>query len=183
MPTEARLDETGSGQAPASDGWFVVNVGDTAWESTGDYGARCRFETREFPFEQVGTNIRVLEPGQPNCLYHAESPEEHFLVLHGECLLLVDEEERPLRAWDFVHCPPGTKHVFVGAGDGPCAILMVGARLPDESVVYPVSELARRHGAGVETETSSPTVAYEGRAAPRREWPSGWDELPWARQR
>jgi uncharacterized cupin superfamily protein len=183
MPTEARLEETGAGQAPTTEGWFVVNVGDTAWASSGDYGARCRFETQEIPFEHVGMNIRVLQPGQPNCRYHAESPEEHFLVLHGECLLLVEEEERRLRAWDFVHCPPGTKHVFVGAGDGPCAILMVGARLPEESIVYPVSELALRHGAGVETETNSPSVAYEGRETPRPERPSGWDDLPWARQR
>ena len=184
MPTEARLEETGAGQTPATEGWFVVNVRDTAWESAGDYGARCRFEAREVPFEQVGMNIRVLEPGQPNCLYHAETPEEHFLVLYGECLLLVEEEERLLRAWDFVHCPPGTRHVFVGAGDGPCAVLMVGARLhDDDSVLYPVSEVARRHGAGVETETDSPKVAYEGRETPRRERPSGWGELPWVRQR
>jgi len=152
MADQARLEETGSGQVPTSEGWFVVNVRDTAWESTGDYGARCRFENRdEVPFEHVGMNIRVLQPGQPNCLYHAESPEEHFLVLYGECLLLVEEEERLLRAWDFVHCPPNTRHVFVGAG--------------------------------VETETNSPKIAYEGREDPRLERPSGWGELPWARLR
>jgi len=184
MADQARLEETGSGQVPTSEGWFVVNVRDTAWESTGDYGARCRFENRdEVPFEHVGMNIRVLQPGQPNCLYHAESPEEHFLVLHGECLLLVEEEERLLRAWDFVHCPPNTRHVFVGAGEGPCAILMVGARLPADWVVYPVSVLARRHGAGVETETNSPKIAYEGREDARFERPSGWGDLPWARLR
>ena len=183
MAGEARLEETGSGRTPATEGWFVVNLRDTAWETAGDYGARCRFESRDVPFEHVGMNIRVLQPGQPNCRYHAESPEEHFLVLHGECLLLVEEEERLLRAWDFVHCPPGTKHVFVGAGDGPCAILMVGARLTADWVVYPVSELARRHGAGVDVETNSPPVAYEGREEARRERPPGWDELPWSRAR
>jgi uncharacterized cupin superfamily protein len=183
MPEEARLEETGAGLAPVTRGWFVVNVRDTAWETTGDYGARCRLENRDaVPFEQVGVNIRVLQPGQPNCKYHAESPEEHFLVLAGECLLLVEEEERLLRAWDFVHCPPHTRHVFVGAGDGPCAILMVGDRPPPEEdrVVYPVSELALRHGAGVETETDSPAVAYAGREAERREHPPGWDAMPWA---
>jgi uncharacterized cupin superfamily protein len=180
MPEEARLEDTPSGLAPAGPGWFVVNVRDTAWRTRGDFGAACRFETPDAEFAEIGFNIRVLQPGQPNCLYHAESPEEHFLVLYGECLLLVEEEERRLRAWDFVHCPPNTKHVFVGAGEGPCAILMVGTRDPDEIVVYPVSELARRHGAGVETETDSPAVAYEGRAAPRLERPPGWDELPWA---
>ena len=180
MADGAQLEQTPSGLAPADRGWFVVNVRDTAWTTTGDYGARCRFENRDVPFEQIGMNIRVLQPGQPNCLYHAESPEEHFLVLYGECLLLVEEEERPLRAWDFVHCPPHTRHVFVGAGAGPCAILMVGARDPDDTVLYPVSDLARRHGAGVETETDSPAVAYEGREAQRPERPPGWSELPWS---
>jgi uncharacterized cupin superfamily protein len=180
MAEEARLEQTASGLAPAERGWFVVNVEDTRWETTGDYGARCRFETRELPFEQIGMNIRVLQPGQPNCLYHAESLEEHFLVLSGECLFLVEEEERRLRAWDFVHCPPQTAHVFVGAGEGPCAILMVGARDPNETVVYPVSPVARRHDAGVETATNSPSVAYAGREEPRLERPPGWGDLPWA---
>jgi uncharacterized cupin superfamily protein len=180
MPEEAKLEETGSGVAPATPGWFVVNVRDTWWRTSGDYGAACSFESREVPFDQVGMNIRVLQPGQPNCRYHAESPEEHFLVLHGECLLLVEEEERPLKAWDFVHCPPHTRHVFVGAGDGPCAILMVGARDPDETILYPVSELALRHRAGVEEETPSPAVAYAGREQHRLERPSGWSYLPWA---
>ena len=180
MADEARLEETPSGFAPATPGWFVVNVRDTWWRTSGDYGAACRFEGQGVPFEQIGMNVRVLQPGQPNCLYHAESPEEHFLVLYGDCLLLVEEEERLLHAWDFVHCPPHTRHVFVGAGDGPCAILMVGARLPEDSVVYPVSEVARRHGAGVERETDSPQVAYAGRETPRLERPPGWSDLPWA---
>jgi uncharacterized cupin superfamily protein len=93
-------------------------------------------------------------------MYHAEDGQEDFLVLAGECLLLVEEEERPLRAWDFFHCAPGTRHVFVGAGSGPCLILAVGTRLPESGVVYPVSELARRHGAGVERETRLPREAY-----------------------
>jgi uncharacterized cupin superfamily protein len=53
-----------------------------------------------------------------------------------------------------------TEHVFVGAGSGPCAILMVGVRLADEVLRYPVSELALKHGAGVEDETSSGEEAY-----------------------
>jgi uncharacterized cupin superfamily protein len=93
-------------------------------------------------------------------MYHRENQQEDFLVLYGECLLLVEEQERRLGPWDFVHCPPETNHVFVGAGDGPCAILAVGARLANEEIVYPESELARRHNAGVETETPNPREAY-----------------------
>jgi uncharacterized cupin superfamily protein len=108
-------------------------------------------------------------------MYHSESVQEDFLVLAGECLLVVEDEERRLRAWDFVHCPPGISHIFVGAGDGPCAILMVGARRPGKSLHYPVSEVAARHGASVAEPTSSPDEAY-----------AGWEEmdpeptrLPW----
>jgi uncharacterized cupin superfamily protein len=177
---EARLEEDGSGLVPVSEGWFVVNVRDTRWEDHDTFGAGCVFESREASFTQLGINICVLQPGQPNCRYHRESLQEDFLVLAGECLLLVEEQERRLKAWDFVHCPPGTNHVFVGAGDGPCAILMTGVRSDDEEIVYPVSALALRHGAGVDVETDSPAEAYAefSRAAPGR--PAGWEAMPWA---
>ena len=122
MP-EARLDDAGSGLAPASDGWFVVNVRDAAWltSEVGEgqtSGSACTFESEEFWFRQFGVNLRVLEPGEPNGLYHSENQQEAFLVLSGECRLLVEGEERTLRQWDFVQCPAGTEHIFVGAGDG-----------------------------------------------------------------
>lgn len=182
---EARLADSGSGLQPATDGWFVVNVRDARWATAENAerkppGSDCRFESRELPFPQVGIKIRVLEPGQPNGLYHSENQQEDFLVLAGECRLLVEGEERLLGAWDFVHCPPGTAHIFVGAGDGPCAILMVGARLEDEELHYPVSELAARYGASVEEETTDFADVYPRFAPSRRERPSYWDELPWA---
>ena len=99
-------------------------------------------------------------PGQANCLYHEESNQEDFLVLHGECIAIIEEQERPLRQWDFVHCPPGTRHVFVGAGDGPCAILMIGARDPDDRIEYPVSEVAARHNASAAETTNTGREAY-----------------------
>ena len=159
--------------------WFTVNVRDAPWRSHDAFGSSCRFESPEAPFPQLGINLRVLQPGQPNCLYHSESLQEDFLVLHGECLLLVEEEERLLGPWDFVHCPPGSEHVFVGAGDGPCVILMVGARDPDERLLYPVSELAGRYGASAKTETTSPEEAYAPYPPPREERPRNWDKLPW----
>ena len=145
------------GSAPTSEGWFVLNAADAQW-MTGVFGSYTRFEGQaRFPL--VGINIGVLEPGQPSCYYHAEDEQENFLVLSGSCLLLVEGQERRLKQWDFVHCPAWTEHVFVGAGDGPCAVLMVGAR-PDTEVIYPVAEVARRYGAGVERETPSPDEAY-----------------------
>jgi uncharacterized cupin superfamily protein len=159
---EAPLDDSGSGLAPTGPGWFVVNVGDAMWLTTegGEKkrsGSECSFETPMAEFEQLGVRIHVLPPGEPNGCYHAENQQEDFLVLSGECTLLVDGEERTLRAWDFFHAPAGTEHIFVGAGDEPCAILMVGARMGDWTVRYPVSELAARHGASVERETSERT--------------------------
>ena len=168
------------GQRVAEAGWFVVNVRDTAWQRHEVFGAGCGFESREAPFRQLGINISVVQPGEPLCLYHRESNQEDFLVLFGECRLLVEGEERPLHAWDFFHCPPGMDHVFVGAGDGPCAILAVGARSEDEEIVYPVSELAARYGASVEVETPSPKEAYARYERPVDGRPDDWDSLPWA---
>ena len=175
---EAPLTDAGSGLVPAGEGWFVVNVGDAEWWTSKTFGSGCTFDTREFPFRQLGINISVMLPGEPNCLYHSESQQEAFLVLSGECKLLVEGEERPLEAWDFVHCPAGTEHVFVGAGEGPCVILMVGAHLGPE-VRYPVSELAARYGASVEKETSDPDEAHATAERFRRERPPYWSRLPW----
>ena len=163
-----------------SHGWFVTNVRDARWVRSDKFGAAALFDVQDARFEELGINIRVLEPGQPASLYHAESAQEDFLVLRGECVLVVEGEERRLRAWDFVHCPPLTKHVFVGAGEEPCLILMVGARNPGLDIVYPVEEAALRHGAGVEKETRSGPEAYAPYGPPQPGKPDGWDALPWA---
>jgi uncharacterized cupin superfamily protein len=191
MVEEAHLEELDSGLAPLTDGWFVVNVRDAAWLTNDAFGARCVFEgdkpvLRKRPdlavhrFADVGFTLQVIEPGQPSGLYHAESNQEDFLVLAGECILLVEGEERPLKAWDFVHCPPATAHAFVGAGDGPCVIFMTGGRTREKKIVYPHAELARSHGAGVETETDSPSVAYAAFPHWAPERPDSWKALPWA---
>jgi quercetin dioxygenase-like cupin family protein len=188
---QARLEEVGSGLAPVSPGWFVVNVRDAAWLRNELFGGRCVFESNgrvlrdrpELPqqrFGRLGVTLAVLMPGRPSGLYHAESAQEDFLVAAGECSVLVEGEERAIRQWDFVHCPPGTAHVFVGAGPGPCVLLMLGARPAGKTIVYPVSELAREHGAGVGSPTDSPAEAY----APFPHWlpgrPDREPELPWS---
>lgn len=161
--------------------WFVKNVRDAFWVDHDKFGASGHFEPAPGAFEQLGINIRVLEPGQPNCLYHRENLQEDFLVLAGEPLLLVDGEERPLKAWDFVHMPPDVDHVFVGAGDGPSVILMAGARSPDEKLFYPRAEVAVKHGAAAEKDTPEPDQAYAPFGERRMgERPGSWDSLPWA---
>jgi uncharacterized cupin superfamily protein len=191
MPSEAHLEEVGSGLAPVAEGWFVVNVADTAWlANEGRFGPGAVFEAdqrvlRERPdvdpqrFEQIGYTISVVQPGQPSGLYHAESNQEDFLVLAGECLALIEGEERALRQGDFVHCPPGTAHCFVGAGSAPCVILMVGARTTAKEITFPVWDVARGHGAGVDKDTNSPAEAH----APLPHWMPKrpeFDGVPWA---
>jgi len=180
MVEKARLEETEGGRAPATEGWFVVNVRDGRWVTNDVLGDAFVLEGDNVSFPQVGYTIGVLQPGQSGGRYHRETAQEDFLFLAGECLLLIEGQERPLKTWDFVHCPPGTDHAFVGAGDGLCVIFMTGARSENKGIVYPHSELAIRHGAGVERETSSAREAY----APFPKWkdgrPKAWDGLPWA---
>jgi uncharacterized cupin superfamily protein len=184
MAKEARRQELDSGLAPVTDGWFVVNVRNAAWETNDHLGAMCAFEGESAPFADLGINLRLLRPGGRG-LYHAESTQEDFLVLAGRCLLLVEGEERPLKAWDFVHCPPGTEHAFVATADSPCILIMAGAprsAAAGTTFVYRRSELALRHGVGVETETRSPREAQSQLGIPpwRYGQPDDWNAMPWA---
>jgi uncharacterized cupin superfamily protein len=179
MP-EAELRDTGGGLAPEGEGWFVVNARDAWWGTKEGLGVACMFEHWEAPFPQLGIRLVVLEPGQPNAVYHSESQQEAFLVLSGECRLIVEGEERLLRPWDFFHCPAGTAHIFVGAGDGPSVILMAGARTEEEQLLYPISDLAAQYGASVEEETIDPDQAYARFGPPKLERPPSWARLPWA---
>jgi quercetin dioxygenase-like cupin family protein len=180
MVPEARLEPQQAGLTPMTEGWFVVNIAAAPWMTNDRFGAACFFEGDDVQFPDVGFTLVVLRPGQVT-MYHREANQEDFLILAGECLLLVEGEERALRAWDFVHCPAGTEHGFVATGEDPCVIFMTGARKgwPAKGIVYPRSELAIRHGAGVETETTSPPKAY----AEFPKWqpgpPETWDGLPW----
>jgi len=159
MVQQAKLEKREFGMAPAGDGWFVVHAQDATWMASDGHGTKCDFEGGTKFFSQLGINIRIVEPGQPASLYHRESAQEDFFVLSGECIVIIEEQEIRLGPGHFVHCPPETNHVFVGAGKGPCAILCVGAR-PVEKINYPVSETARRHGASVKTETPDVKTAY-----------------------
>jgi len=141
-------------------GWFVVNVKDARWSRNGEFGSICRLEKAGDPFPQVGINIFVLEPGKPNCRYHREEAQEDLLVLSGRCRLLVNDEERMLETWDFVHFPAGVTHVVVGIDGPPCAVLFVGHREVPEELFYPESALARRYGAESPQATPDPAIAY-----------------------
>jgi uncharacterized cupin superfamily protein len=171
---EARIEETEAGKVPADNGWFVLNASEIAWGAVPGGGTWCSFESDAPPRNAIGIGIHVLGPGETPGFYHSESDQEGFLVLSGECLLIVEGEERRMGPWDYFHCPPGTEHITVGAGDGPCAILMVGTRSPDRAIHYPADPVAARHGAAVETPTDSPREAYANRPPlerARSPWP------------
>lgn len=157
---EAPLERNEAGLYPAGEGWFVLNVHDARWFESEDFGRYAAFESEKVRFAELGIGVGILLPGQPNAMYHAEDAQEDFLVLSGECLLIVEGEERHLKAWDFVHCPPMTEHIFVGAGNTPCVVVAVGARRKGRRIVFPVNETALAHGAGVDKETSDPSEAY-----------------------
>jgi uncharacterized cupin superfamily protein len=171
---EAELKQTDTGLVPEGDGWFVLNARDAAWWKSDDLGQATTFEG-EPRFSELGFHVEVLQPGQPNCMYHGESRQEGFLVLSGECIAIVEGEERGLKAWDFVHCPPWAEHVFVGAGERPCVIVMVGRRGSGGAIVYPVNEVAARYGASAEAETNEPQKAYARFERPSRtRYEEGW---------
>jgi uncharacterized cupin superfamily protein len=182
MVPEAPITETGTGLAPTGDGWYVVNMRDAEWRHAAGRGAVCvvadDFEGWRRGSAQLGVNPFLLAPGEPMAMYHWEADQEDFLVVAGEAVLVVEGEERPLRAWDFVHCPPNTKRVIVGAGTGPCLVIAVGARAHDgqpDSLGFTVDEVAARHGASVAEDTLDGSVAYA--SVPSREpsaFRDGW---------
>jgi uncharacterized cupin superfamily protein len=178
---ESKPAQTEHGLVPEGDGWFVLGLRDAVWRHADGRGAVCLalddFENARRS-DQLGFNPFVLEPGEPMAMYHWETDQEAFLVLSGEATLIVEGEERPLRAWDFVHCPPKTKHVIVGAGDAPCVVIAVGAREhsdEDDSLGFTVDDAAGRHGASVEADTMDGGAAYA--TVPSRErtaYRDGW---------
>jgi uncharacterized cupin superfamily protein len=163
---ESRLEATEHGLVPKGEGWFVLNAREARWLHTPGRSAICPFEglaESEQDFHQLGINLSVLRPGESMGLYHWEADQEDFLVLAGEARLIVEGEERPLRQWDLVHCPPETKHIIVGAGDGPCLVLGVGARGHSTGADwggYTVNEVAQRHDVSVEQDTTDAKQAY-----------------------
>src|SRR5665213_3417466 len=156
------------------DNAFVINVADAPAMSHPRSSTIIDFETEGEEWPDTGVNIQIMQPEQPNCRYHSEPVQEDFLVLYGECIVILDGVERPLRQWHFVHCPAGTDHVFVGAGDGPSAVLMIGSRRVD-AAHYPVNAVAAKYDASVTRATDEPTEAYaDWRKEPRSKTPNPW---------
>jgi uncharacterized cupin superfamily protein len=171
---EAPLDQGETGLLPADDGWFVLNLAEIGWETHPGGGTWCVFEAPSAPSRRLGIGVHVLAPGESPGHYHRENEQEGFLVLAGECVAIVEGQERPMTAWDYLHCPPGTAHIIVATGDRPCAIMMVGTRSSDHGIHYPVEPAAARYGKSVAAATDSADVAYAARppiVPARSPWP------------
>jgi uncharacterized cupin superfamily protein len=164
---EAELVQTEAGRRVEGEGWFVLNVADAVWETTQRGGTWSLLEADEPRFEQFGIGVHVLLKGEMPGFYHAESAQEGFLVLSGECLAIVEGQERRMRQWDYLHCPPGTRHITVGTSEEPCAILMVGTRMKGKTITYPVDPVAAAHGASVQYEAHNAPDAYAQWQGPR----------------
>ncbi len=130
----------------------------TRWRDGGPLGRVCFFEAEP---TRLGIDVSVLVPGQPMAMCHYENEQEDFLVVSGEALLIVEGQERSLGTWDLAHCPPGTRQ-YRRCGRRSLRDrrrrLAYGCRGLGS---YTVDPAALRHGAGVKTETMSPTEAYE----------------------
>jgi len=171
---EAKIEDTDTGRQPADDGWFILNLEEIGWATLPGGGIWCGFESPAARSPLLGIGVHVLYPGDAPGFYHAESNQEGFLVLSGECLAIVEGQERRMGPWDYLHCPPGTAHITIGAGEGPCAILMVGTRSPDRTIQYLPEPAAARYGAAVDQATDSPREAYANRPPiepARSPWP------------
>ena len=179
MIPEAPFEDTEHGRVPVGAGWFVLNAQAARWrERPGRRSVSLTGLTEwesDTLFPHLGVNLAVLEPGVANSIYHWETETEAFLVLAGEALLVVEGQERPLRQWDFVHCPPKTEHTLVGAGDGPCVLLAMSSRERQAYGPYGeyvVNEVAARYGASPPETTQDTDVAD-----------ADWPESEWARYR
>jgi quercetin dioxygenase-like cupin family protein len=184
MVEEAALKQTDEGLVPDGHGWFVMNARDARWIRRPGRGHNApitgwtEFEAETY-FPDLGVNLIRLEPGEPVGMYHWEADTEDFLVLDGDPLLIVEGEERPLRRWDFVHCPPETRHMIVGAGAGPALILAMGTRrhIAEDcnGGAYVRDETAASHGASIPEGVTEASEAYAHMEPPEpTRYEEGW---------
>jgi uncharacterized cupin superfamily protein len=100
---------------------------------------------------QTGLQHYEVDPGRNAAPAHCHSLEEEvFVVLGGDGVLVLGEEEQPVRAGHVVACPPATRvaHMFRAGSDG-LQLLAYGTREPGDMCYYPRSNKIAFRGLGV----------------------------------
>jgi mannose-6-phosphate isomerase-like protein (cupin superfamily) len=178
---EAELEETEVGLLPKTQGWFIMSALETRWFDKPGQGHSVsltgynEYEAETF-FPMLGMSIRVAGPGDATTTYHWETEQEGFLVLSGEGIAIIEGEERPLKQWDFVHCPPGTRHAFAG-GEPPLVLLCASSRQFQKDGpwgYYCFDETAAKYNAASPEDTQDGEIAYARFAEVRKtRYPGG----------
>jgi Cupin domain len=170
---EASVRMSKNGLVTDGEGWFVVNARESRWRDEGPLGSYCTFEGKR-AIPAFRDQYQRPRAGRDDGDVPPRDRQEAFLILAGECTLIVEGRGRQLVAWDFFYCPPGTGHSIVAAGRQAAVVLAVGARGRGVGggVVYPVCKAAARYGASVARETTSSAAAYAKARArqPRSTW-------------
>ena len=119
--------------------------------------------------ERIYVNVDFVKPGGKSVRYHAHSKqEEFFLILDGEGILRIEDENIPVKKGDFVAKPAGKgiAHQFINTGDQILQILDCGLCDPDDVITYPDEDiillknqrLAFRKSQALEDWSSDPNV-------------------------
>lgn len=102
-----------------------------------------------FGLTHFGVNLTRLPPGAASALRHAHEKQDEFVyILEGECVLVTDAGESPMRAGMCAGFRAGTgdAHHLVNRGAADCLYLEIGDRTLFEHVTYPDDDLMIRPG-------------------------------------
>jgi hypothetical protein len=165
MVPESQLEKTEHGLVSKGEGWFVLNKRDAVWRHVDGRGASASLApiSKASGNSSSSASIRSCSgSGRTDGHVPLEGRSGGLPRGVGEAVLIIEGEERQLRAWDFVHCPPNTKRVIGGAGSGPCFVIAVGAREHDSlcvtGVVYVIKSIRIRARGGISAGAASLTT-------------------------
>src|SRR5262245_55692864 len=125
-PEPLRLDsvllpESAPGAAPAAaDGPLLADLADQQPEITGDREFRVLFAPGQ-GCEAATQFVGEIPPGRAP--FHSHTYDEVVLILAGEGVLHVGDEDRPLSPGSCLHLAPGTPHCLENTGQATLRVL------------------------------------------------------------
>jgi uncharacterized cupin superfamily protein len=114
---------------------------------------------------QFGVNEVILAPGAMSSLRHWHEREDEFvMVLTGECTLVQDAGETPMRPGDCAAFPAGTPdgHHFINKTAQEARFLVIGSKMPREHATYSDVDLLADMNDGAITFTHKDGTPYTG---------------------